>query len=350
MPLYENMSNAISPSDLKTFTLQNDAGAKLTITNYGARVMSFWVPDRNGVLADVVLGYDTPEEYLAGKKYFGAAIGRFANRIANGKFSLDGHEYQLAKNNGPNSLHGGPGGFHNVLWQVTPLEVEEGKALRLTYESPEGEEGFPGKLTVKMTYTLTNKNSFVIDYEAVTSKPTVINLSHHSFFNLAGEGAGDILDHELMINADSITEIDDTLIPTGNLIPVGGTPFDFRTAKPIREHIHEKDIQLKIGNGYDHNWVLKKKEAYAKAAVVKEPTSGRVMEVWTTEPGLQFYSSNNLNDTIKGKGGKAYPYRSALCLEAQHFPDSPNQSEFPSTVLRTGDKYIQRTAYRFRVD
>ncbi|MEQ9413471.1 MAG: aldose epimerase family protein [Cyclobacteriaceae bacterium] len=344
------MSNTISPSDLKTYTLQNEAGAKLTMTNYGAKVMSLWMPDKKGVLADVVLGYDTPEEYLEGKKYFGAVIGRYGNRIANGKFQLDGHEYQLAKNNGPNSLHGGPGGFHNVLWQVEPLEVKDGQALVFTYESADGEEGFPGKLSVKMTYTLTNKNSFVIDYEAVTTKPTIVNLTHHSFFNLAGEGVGDILDHELMIQADSITEVDDTLIPTGKLIPVGGTPFDFRKAKPIREHIHEKDLQMKIANGYDHNWVLKKKETYAKAAVVKEPVSGRVMEVWTTEPGLQFYSSNNLNDTIKGKGGKTYPYRSALCLEAQHFPDSPNHSDFPSTTLRPGNKYIQRTAYRFRVD
>ncbi|MEP2667730.1 MAG: aldose epimerase family protein [Cyclobacteriaceae bacterium] len=340
----------ISPSALKTYTLQNEAGAKLTVTNYGAKVMSLWVPDRNGVLADVVLGYDTPEEYLEGKKYFGAVIGRYGNRIANGKFQLDGHEYQLAKNNGPNSLHGGPGGFHNVLWQVEPLEVKDGQALVFTYESADGEEGFPGKLSVKMTYTLTNKNSFVIDYEAVTTKPTIINLTHHSFFNLAGEGVGDILDHELSIHADSITEVDDTLIPTGKLIPVGGTPFDFREAKPIKTHIHEKDIQMKIANGYDHNWVLKKKETYAKAAVLKEPTSGRVMEVWTTEPGMQFYSSNNLNDTVKGKGGKTYPYRSALCLETQHFPDSPNHSDFPSTTLRPGNKYIQRTAYRFRVD
>lgn len=344
------MSKTISPSDLKTFTLQNEGGAKLTVTNYGAKVMSLWVPDRNGLLADVVLGYDTPQEYLEGKKYFGAVIGRYGNRIANGKFQLDGHEYQLAKNNGPNSLHGGPGGFHNVLWEVTPIEVEGGKALQFTYESADDEEGFPGKLTVKMTYTLTNKNSFVIDYEAVTTKPTIVNLTHHSFFNLAGEGAGDILDHVLMINADSITEVDDTLIPTGKLIPVGGTPFDFRTAKPIGQDIHEKDLQMKIANGYDHNWVLKKKETYAKAAVLKEPISGRVMEVWTTEPGMQFYSSNNLNDTVKGKGGKTYPYRSALCLETQHFPDSPNHSDFPSTTLRPGDKYIQRTAYRFRVD
>lgn len=338
-----------SPADLKTYTLQNKSGAKLTITNYGGKVMSLWVPDRDGKLGDVVLGYDTAAEYLTGKQYFGAIIGRYANRIAQGKFQLDGKEYQLTKNNGPNSLHGGPEGFHKVLWQVEPIHTKEGEALKLTYTSKAGEEGFPGTLTAEVIYTLTDDNDFVIDYSAVTDQPTVVNFTHHSFFNLAGEGAGDVLDHELYINADQITEVDDTLIPTGKLMPVGGTPFDFREMHPIRERIGDKDVQLKIGNGYDHNWVLKKKDVYSLAAKVREPNSGRVMEVWTTEPGLQFYSSNNLNDTIKGKGEKTYPYRSALCLEAQHFPDSPNHSHFPPTTLRPGDKYIQRTAYKFSV-
>lgn len=337
----------IAAGDLRTFTLENQSGVKLTATNFGAKIISLWVPDRNGKLDDVVLGYDTPAEYLVGKSYFGATIGRYANRIANGKFQLDGKEYQLTQNNGSHSLHGGPGGFHNVLWQV---EHSKGlNALTFNYESEDGEEGFPGRLLVKMTYTLTEQNELIIDYKVKANKPTIVNLTHHSFFNLCGEGNGNILDHQLLINADFITEVDNTLIPTGELMPVGGTPFDFRELRSIRERIYDDDAQLNIGKGYDHNWVLKKKDIYSLAASVREPLSGRVMEVWTTEPGVQFYSSNNLNDSIKGKGGKTYAHRSALCLETQHFPDSPNHTQFPSTTLRPGEQYIQRTAYRFGV-
>ncbi len=340
--------NHLNSADLKIFSLVNQSGSKMIVTNFGAKVMSLWMPDKNGKLEDIVLGYDTPEEYLTGKSYFGAVIGRYANRIADGKFQLDGKEYFLNKNNGPNSLHGGPGGFHNVLWKAEPIEIEHGKALQLSYESEDGEEGFPGQLAVTIRYTLTDKNDFVIDYQAVTTKPTVVNLTHHSFFNLAGEGSGSALDHELIIHGNQILAVNETLIPTGKLIPVGGTPFDFRTYRPIKERINDKDDMLKIGNGYDHNWVLKKEEAFALAAKVREPLSGRIMEVWTTEPGLQFYSGNNLNDSVIGKKGKSYRHQSAFCLEAQHFPDSPNHSNFPSTVLRPGGKYVQRTTYKFR--
>jgi len=335
----------IALSDLNIHTLENKSGVKMKVTNLGGTVMELWVPDRDGKLDDIVLGYDQPEEYITGNSHFGALIGRYANRIANGKFRLNGSEFQLARNNGPNSIHGGPGGFHNVLWKI---EHANDHTLALAYHSVDGEEGFPGNLDIKVTYTLTDENDFVIDYVAVTDRTTVVNMTQHSFFNLAGDGAGQIQDHELMINAEYITELDSRQIPTGRMLAVEGTPFDFRHFRLIKDNIDAQDIQLKLAKGFDHNWVLKKVDDFSMAAVVREPNSGRTMEVWTSQPGLQFYSSNYLHDKMRGKSGKPYPYRSALCLEAQHFPDSPNHPNFPSTALKPGEMYKHRTVYKFR--
>lgn len=331
-----------------TETLKNKNGLVAVITPFGGKVISLWVPDKTGKLGDVVLGYDLADEYIKGNPYFGALIGRYGNRIAKGKFSLDGKEYQLATNNGANALHGGPHGFHNLLWQKKNSTPNQ---LVLTYLSKDGDEGYPGNLNAQVTYTLTDDNELMIDYEAVTDAPTIVNLTHHSFFNLAGEGNGDILNHMMTINGDAFTPVDSGLIPTGELKPVKGTPFDFTKPTAIGKHIDEADEQLKNGKGYDHNWVLSKKaNELSLAATVTEPTSGRVMEVWTTEPGLQFYSGNFLDGTNVGKGGKKYEFRTAFCLEAQHFPDSPNHPDFPSTVLKPGDKYSQKTIYRFRIE
>ncbi|MCW5911857.1 MAG: galactose mutarotase [Cyclobacteriaceae bacterium] len=326
-------------------TLTNQNGLKVTIMPYGGKAVSLWVPDRNGNMADIVLGYDSATQYITGNPYFGALIGRYGNRIGKGQFSLDGKTYQLATNNGANALHGGPGGFHNVMWSV---ERATSNSIVLTYTSSDGEEGYPGTLQVKVVYTLTDNNELTIDYEATTDKATVVNLTHHSFFNLAGEGAGDILDHELQINADRFTPVDEGLIPTGELKPVAGTPFDFSKPTAIGMRINDDDVQLQYGKGYDHNWVLNRKgDGLELAAVVTEPASGRVMEVWTTEPGLQFYSGNFLDGSDEGKDRKKYPLRSAFCLEAQHFPDSPNKPEFPSTTLKPGEVYKQKTVYKF---
>jgi aldose 1-epimerase len=331
-----------------TDTLINKHGVVAIITPFGGKLISLWVPDRNGKLGDVVLGYDSAEQYIAGNPYFGALIGRYGNRIAKGKFTIEGKPYQLATNNGANALHGGPRGFHNVLWQKDTTDTTPGRTI-LTYISKDGEEGYPGTLQARVTYTLTDDNELMIEYEATTDAATIVNLTHHSFFNLAGAGNGDILSHELMINADRFTPVDAGLIPTGELKPVKGTPFDFTIPSKIGERINTNDEQLKNGRGYDHNWVLvKNRNEFSLAATVKEPTSGRVMEVWTTEPGLQFYSGNFLDGTDIGKGGKKYEFRTAICLEAQHFPDSPNHPSFPSTVLKPGEVYKQKTIYKFK--
>ncbi|MEQ1588283.1 MAG: aldose epimerase family protein [Cyclobacteriaceae bacterium] len=331
-----------------TDTLINKHGVVAIITPFGGKLISLWVPDRNGKLADVVLGYDSAEQYISGNPYFGALIGRYGNRIAKGKFLLDGNPYQLALNNGANALHGGPGGFHNVLWQKDPSDTNPGRTI-LTYTSKDGEEGYPGTLKARVTYTLTDDNEIMIEYEATTDAITVVNLTHHSFFNLAGAGSGDILNHELMINADRFTPVDVGLIPTGELKSVTGTPFDFTKPTKIGARIAANDEQLKNGKGYDHNWVLVKTgNEFSLAASVKEPTSGRIMEVWTTEPGLQFYSGNFLDGSDIGKDGMKYEFRTAICLEAQHFPDSPNQPNFPSTVLKPGEVYKQKTVYKFK--
>lgn len=331
---------------MELYTLTNKTGANVKITNFGGIVVSLNVPDKSGNLADVVLGFDTLDEYFEGNIYFGALVGRYGNRIANGRFSLNGVEYLLAQNNGPNALHGGPKGFDKVFWEAKPLDTSDGPALELTYLSPDGEEGYPGNLSTRVVYTFTDDNALKLDYSATTDKDTVVNLTHHSFFNLAGQG--DILGHELTLYADKFTPVDETLIPTGELRPVAGTPFDFTQSTPIGLRINQADEQLKFGVGYDHNWVLNNSDGtLALAARVFEPSSGRVMEVYTTEPGMQFYSGNFLNGSVAGKGGQRYQQRTGLCLETQHFPDSPNQPHFPSTVLRAGQTYTSTTVYKF---
>jgi aldose 1-epimerase len=328
------------------YILTNKTGMEAAITNYGGTLVSLKVPDRNGKLEDVVLGYDKLDDYADGKAYFGATVGRYANRIAHGKFTLNGTTYTLAKNDGENHLHGG---FNKRVWTEKDVSSSAGQALELTYLSKDGEEGFPGNLSVKVVYTLTDQNELKIDYSATTDKDTVINLTNHSYFNLAGQGNGDILQHQLMIHADRFTPVDATLIPTGELRSVKGTPFDFTTATAIGARIDQDDEQLKLGRGYDHNWVLNSGTAgsLSLAAQAYDPHSGRLLEVWTTEPGIQFYTGNFLDGTIRGKGGKVYNRRFAFCLETQHFPDSPNHSGFPSTVLKPGQHYRSTTVYKF---
>jgi aldose 1-epimerase len=316
---------------------------------YGGTVVSLKVPDKEGKFGDVVLGYDSLADYQKATAYFGALIGRYGNRVGKGKFSIDGKEFKLAVNNGVNHLHGGLKGFDKVVWTASPSVQADGAHLELSYLSRDGEEGYPGNLNVKVEYVLTENNELKIIYSAVTDKPTVINLTHHSYFNLAGAGQGTILDHQLTLNADRFTPTDSGSIPTGELRSVKGTPFDFIKATAIGSRIDQNDEQLKFGNGYDHNFVLSKDKPLGLAATVYESTSGRVMEVFTTEPGVQFYTGNFLDGAIKGKNGQDYPRRSGFCLEAQHFPDSPNQPKFPSTVLRPGKTYTQTTIYKFSV-
>jgi len=330
------------------YALTNGKGMEAHITNYGGIVVTLVVPDRSGKPGDIVLGYDSLSSYRKATPYFGAIVGRYGNRIGKAKFTLDGREYTLKANDGPNTLHGGLRGFDKVVWDADESTPPTQPVLKLTYVSPDGEEGFPGTLTATVTYTLTDSNELRIDYAATTDRPTVANLTHHSYFNLAGAGSGDILSHELMLNADRFTPIDSGLITTGELRSVEGTPMDFRTPTAIGARIGAKDDQLRYGRGYDHNWVLNRTgDGLSLAARVFEATSGRVMEVWTTQPGIQFYSGNFLDGSNIGKGGKAYAYRTGLCLETQHFPDSPNKPEFPSTVLRPGEKFTSTTVYRF---
>jgi len=335
---------------VELFTLTNAMGTEAKITNYGGILVSLSVPDRTRKFADVVLGFNDLESYLKGHPYFGSIIGRYGNRIAKGHFSLDGVEYKLAVNNGPNHLHGGIKGFDKVVWTPAPTTTRNAASLSLTYLSTDGEEGYPGNLNVKVVYTLTNKNELRIDYSATTDKDTVINLTHHSYFNLAGEGNGDILNHQLTLKANRFLPTDATSIPTGELRSVGGNPFDFVTAHAIGERINQNDQQLQFGNGYDHNWVVNGKPGRLRvAAEVYEPTSGRLMQVWTTEPGIQFYTGNFLDGTLTGKSRKAYQRRSGFCLETQHYPDSPNEPKFPTTTLRKGAIYSSTTIYRFSV-
>ena len=330
------------------YTLKNASGTEVRITNYGGIVVSLKVPDKNGKFDDVVLGYDNLDGYLKNNSpYMGALIGRYANRIAKGKFSLNGKDYQLAVNNGPNHLHGGLKGFDKVVWTAKALRVANGAALRLTYVSRDGEENYPGKLTATVVYTLTDANELRIGYSATTDQRTVVNLTSHSYFNLAGQGSGDILKHQLFMNASRFTPTDAGAIPTGELKGVRGTPFDFTKPTDIGARIEQDDQQLKFGNGYDHNFVLIKGKRLSLAAIVSEPSSGRVMQVYTTEPGMQFYSGNFLDGSITGKDGKVYNRRYGLCLEAQHYPDSPNKPKFPSVVLNPGQRYTQTTIYKF---
>jgi aldose 1-epimerase len=332
------------------FTLSRAKAPEVSIINFGGDIVSIKAPGRDGKIADVALGYSDLAGYVGDTSYFGAIVGRYANRIAKGRFSLDGKAYELARNNGPNALHGGPTGFQKRVWTPRVVSGPDGDSLELTYVSRDGEEGYPGTLTAKVVYSLGEDGGLKIDYTATTDAPTVVNLTNHSYFNLAGEGEGTILDHEMQIEADAYTPVDATLIPTGEIRPVAGTAFDFRKPTAIGARIDAADEQLKAGGGYDHNFVLRGEMGTLRlAARVVEPKSGRVLEVLTTEPGLQFYSGNFLDGRVTGKSGRPYVRRGGFCLEAQHFPDSPNRPDFPSVVLRPGQTYRQTTIFRLGV-
>jgi aldose 1-epimerase len=346
----ESFGKMADGREVDIYTLTNRNGVEVKITNYGATVVSLRVPDRKGKLDDVVLGYDNYDGYLGNSPYIGAVVGRYANRIAKGRFSLNGVEYKIATNNGENHLHGGNVGFDQVLWKAMPSGARSAVGLKLTYLSRDGEEGYPGNLSVTVVYALTDRNDLRIDYYATTDKDTLVNLTQHSYFNLSGQGNGDILGHVLTINADYFTPTDAGSIPTGELRPVKGTPFDFTTSTAIGARINQVDEQLGFGKGYDHNFVLNGKQGVmGRAAIVSEPTTGRVLEVWTTEPGLQLYTGNFLDGSKVGKAGKVYKIHYGFCLETQHFPDSPNKPKFPSTVLRRNEQYHSATIYRFSV-
>jgi len=333
--------------EVSLYTLTNASGSEVKIIDYGATVVSLVVPDRNGKMEDVVLGYDSLQGYVDGKTYFGAIVGRYGNRIGKGKFSLEGRNYQVTVNDGENSLHGGKIGYNKVLWNVTAMTDSLEPALALTYISPDGEEGFPGTVTLTVTYTLTNKNELSIDYKGTTDKITVLNPTHHSYFNLSGSFTNTILDHVLIIEADSITPVEKGLIPTGVLASVANTPMDFRKPTVIGTRINDQYEQLVLGKGYDHNWVLRNYNGNVrKAAEVYEPKSGRVLTVYTDQPGIQFYSGNFLNSNDKGKRFE-YQRRTGFCLETQGFPDSPNKPQFPSVTLKPGQVYHQTTMYQF---
>jgi aldose 1-epimerase len=335
--------------EVALFTLANSNRVEIEITNFGGIVVSLKVPDRRGKVDDVVLGYDDFASYEKDRWHFGAIIGRYANRIAGGKFRLNGHEYTLACNNGPNHLHGGIIGFEKVVWQAREGAGEERNRLILEYVSEDGEEGYPGKLMARVEYSLNDGNEFRIGYSATTDKDTVVNLTNHSYFNLGGADKGDVLLHQLQLNADKFTPVNEDLIPNGELLEVNHTPFDFTMPEAIGGRIHQDDRQLKFGRGYDHNWAINRSEdeTLSRAAMLHDPQSGRVMEMFTMEPGIQFYSGNFLDGSTRGKGGAAYGRHSGLCLETQHFPDSPNRSNFPSTVLRVGERYESVTVFKF---
>jgi aldose 1-epimerase len=339
-----------TPVDL--YTLTNRNGMEVRAVTYGGIILSLRVPDREGKLGDIVLGYDDVAGYQKASPYFGSIIGRYGNRIGKGKFTLDGKEYTLAANNGPNALHGGIKGFDKVVWRAEPFEKPEGVGVVFSYTSADGEEGYPGKLEAAVTYTLADDNSLSFEYRATTDKATPVNLTQHTYFNLGGDGSGDILGHELTIKASRFTPVDSTLIPTGEIRAVAGTPFDFTTPHTIGERIAAEDEQIKFGGGYDHNFVLDREpgDSLQHAVRVREPRTGRVMDVSTTEPGVQFYSGNFLDGSITGKGGHVYKHRTGFCLETQHYPDSPNKPTFPSTILRPGQEYRSRTVYKFSTD
>ncbi|MEO9590290.1 aldose epimerase family protein [Rhodopirellula bahusiensis] len=353
IPVYAQDAMQVEDFDsIELYTLENKSGAKIQITNFGAIVTSIVVPDRDGEMGDVALGYDSVESYInaVDKPYFGAIVGRYGNRIANGEFALDGETYSLATNNGPNHLHGGVIGFDKVVWDAEPTAVDGKPALKMSYLAKDGEEGYPGNLNVAVTYQWTDENKLIVRYEATTDKATPINLTQHTYFNLAGEGNGTILDHELMLNASKFTPVDSTLIPTGELRDVEGTPFDFRKAKSIGRDVGVENEQLRFGLGYDHNFVLNASDEPGEltlAARVSEPKTGRVMEIHTSEPGIQFYCGNFLDGRLEGKSGKPYVHRGGFCLETQHYPDSPNQPSFPSSILKPGEKYGTTTVFHF---
>jgi aldose 1-epimerase len=330
------------------YTIRNGRGTSMHVITWGGIITSLRSRDRRGAFDDIVLGYDSLAGYLEESPYFGAIVGRFANRIAQGRFVLDGRTWRLPVNNGPNSLHGGTRGFDKVNWRARAFENDTAAGVVLTHTSPDGDMGYPGRLEVEVTYTLTDRDELVVDYRATTDRPTPVNLSQHSYFNLTGSARRDILEHVLHLNASRYTPVDSTLIPTGELAPVAGTPFDFRTPTAIGARIGSAHRQLRLGRGYDHNFVLDRKGTGLElAARVTEPESGRILEIFTDQPGIQFYSGNFLDGSIRGKAGRAYHHRFALVLETQHFPDSPNQPAFPSTILRPGEQYQSRTVFRF---
>jgi aldose 1-epimerase len=335
---------------VKQFTLTNGSGVEVRAISYGAILVSIKVPDRAGRLGDVVIGHDSLDGYLTRSRFFGALVGRYGNRVGGAQFTLDGKTYTLAKNNGANHLHGGVKGFDKVVWQGSVNKDPRGPSVTFSRTSPDGEEGYPGALAVRVTYTLTDKNELILDYHATTDKPTIVNLTNHSYFNLSGEGSGDILGHRVTIDAESYTPVDAGSIPIGEIAPVAGTPFDFRKETAIGARIDADNDQLRIGTGYDHNFVLRRTgPGLVHAVRVVDPASGRTMDVSTTEPGVQFYTGNKLDGSYNGKSGHVYGKRSALCLETQHFPDSPNKPAFPSTVLRPGQEYRSTTVYAFGV-
>lgn len=338
---------------IQLYTLSNRKGMQVKVTNFGAIVTSIVVPDRDGKLGDIALGYDRVEGYInaVDKPYFGAIVGRYGNRIAEGKFTLDGETYSLAVNNPPNHLHGGVVGFDKVVWDARLTRGPGWEGVELKYLAKDKEEGYPGNLKITVTYKLTKDNELSVDYHATTDKATPVNLTQHTYFNLKGEGEGTILDHELMLNAKRYTPVDSVLIPTGELAPVKGTPFDFTKGKAIGRDIGQEHQQLEYGLGYDHNFVIDREgEGLTLAAKVTEPTSGRVMEIHTTEPGIQFYCGNFLDGRLKGKSGKAYVHRGGFCLETQHYPDSPNQEAFPTTILRPDGVYQTKTVFKFSAE
>jgi aldose 1-epimerase len=333
---------------VEVYTLRNTRGMEVRAITYGAIIQAIRVPDKTGHLADVTLGYDSLSGYLTASPYFGAVVGRYANRIARGRFALEGRTYRLATNNGPNHLHGGLKGFDKVVWGAQPFQRGDSAGVEFEHTSPDGDEGYPGTVRVSVSYTLTPSNELVVEYRAVTDRPTPLNLSQHSYFNLGGEGSGDILGHILTINADRYTPVDSTLIPTGEIVSVQHTPFDFRKATSVGARIDQKNQQLEYGKGYDHNFVLNREgPGLVHAVRVLEPGTGRTLDISTTEPGLQFYSGNFLDGTITGKAGHVYQHRSAIVLETQHFPDSPNHPNFPSTILQPGKEYRSKTVFGF---
>lgn len=358
--MQENKTTTTSVSDfgkmpdgklVKAYTLKNDSDVEVTVINYGGIITSIKVPDRNGNIEEIALGFDSLTPYLAGSPYFGALIGRYGNRIAKGRFELDGKSYDLAVNNGENHLHGGEKGFDKVFWDIEEVESDNGTALKLSYISADMEEGYPGKLQVTVTYTLTNNDELQILYEATTDKKTVINMTQHSYFNLSGVFNNSIVDHQVMIDADRFLPVDEGLIPTGELKPVTGTPFDFTEPKPIAQDINAQNTQIERGGGYDHCWVLNNPDAGVRlAATAYDEGSGRLMEVYTDEPGVQLYTGNFLDGTLSQRDGSgSYDKRTGFCLETQHFPDSPNQPSFPTTVLEAGDTYQSHTTFKFSI-
>lgn len=336
--------------EISLFTLKNKNGMRVDICNYGAAVVAIFVPDRNGKIEDVVLGYDSAYGYEKCSSYFGTIAGRYGNRISKGKFTLDGHSYQLNINNGENHLHGGTLGYNKRVWNAEPAQTDTTQAVKLALIDKDGEQGYPGTVNIMVTYILNDKNELVIEYRGRTDKTTILNPTHHSYFNLTGDFSKNILEHQMMLNADFFTPVNEGLITTGELKKVEGTPFDFRTLTAIGKNINSKDLQVKYGSGYDHNWVVNRwDKTVKKVCELYESNSGRLLETFSDQPGIQFYSGNFLDGTIRGKNGVVYKYRSGLCLETQHFPDSPNKPDFPSVTLKPGEEYKQKTIYKFSV-